>query len=291
MNYAIETKGMIKKYKKFTLGPLNIEIPEGFATVLIGSNGAGKTTLLKVLSGILSYEAGDIRYEQKVYAQKDVTSAVKIGFVPDTCFFPEHFHVASIKQFMKLGFDDFDEQRFDALCARFQIDTREEKRIKDMSLGSKMKLMVCAQLARNTKLLLLDEPASSLDPLMQDILRDEMRMYLKDEHHTIVYSTHNIEQVENVADYAVFMQEGKLLEYGFIQELCEKYRILRGDLKDYERVHPYVSYLETHGDTITGFCTQDEAMQIPETVDVVMEHPTLKELSIYLLKRGTAYER
>lgn len=290
MNNAIETKGIVKKYKKFTLGPLDIEIPEGFATVLIGSNGAGKTTLLKVLAGILSYEAGDIRYEQKVYAQKDITSSVKIGFVPDTCFFPEHFHFASIKQFMSLGFDDFDEKRFDALCAQFHIDTKEDKRIKDMSLGSKMKLMLCAQFARNTKMLLLDEPASSLDPVMQDILRDEMRKYLKDEHHTIVYSTHNIEQVENVADYAIFMQEGKLLEYGFIQELCEKYLIIRGDLKDYEAIHPYVSYLETHADTLTGFCIKEEAMHLAETVDVVMEQPTLKELSIYLLKRGNAYE-
>lgn len=291
MNTAIKTTGLIKKYKKFTLGALDIDIPQGFATVLIGSNGAGKTTLLKVLAGILCYEAGKISYEQKVYEQKDVTSSVPIGFVPDTCYFPEHFHITSIKQFMSIGFDDFHGDRFDALCKAFQIDKEENQRIKNMSLGTKMKLMLCAQLARDTSILLLDEPASSLDPLMQDILRDDMRTYLKDEQHTIVYSTHNIEQVENVADYAIFMQEGKLLEQGFIQEVCEKYRIIRGDLKDYDGLIKKVSYLEQQENGITGFCTSEEANHIPKELHVIIEVPTLKDLSIYLLKRGHVYEK
>ena len=243
------------------------------------------------MAGILCYEAGEISYQQKVYEQKDVTSSVSIGFVPDTCYFPEHFHITSIKQFMGIGFDDFHGDRFEALCKTFQIDKEENQRIKNMSLGTKMKLMLCAQLARDTNILLLDEPASSLDPLVQDILRDDMRTYLKDEQHTIVYSTHNIEQVENVADYAIFMQEGKLLEQGFIQEVCEKYRIIRGDLKDYEGLVKRVSYLERQENGITGFCTNEEANHIPKELNVIIEVPTLKDLSIYLLKRGHIYEK
>lgn len=285
MKQAIQTKGLTKSYKTFKLDDLTISIPQGFASVLVGSNGAGKTTLLKVVAGLASYEQGEILYHDILIDPREVTRKAEIGFVPDSCMFPDYFYLKTVKKFMTLGFDDFDAARFDSLCERFHLQNVEGKQIKEMSLGSKMKAMLCAQLARKTKILILDEPGSSLDPLMQDILQDQMRMYLKDEQHTILYSTHNIDQVKNVVDYAVFMDDGHILEEGFIEELMEKYCIIKGDVCDRSILEPYASYIECSDQMMVGFGLAKQCRSLDRDSRFLMETPDLKELSVYLLKK------
>lgn len=91
-----------------------------------------------------------------------------------------------------------------------------------LSDGNKMRLYLAAILARNTKFLILDEPASALDPLMRDMLCDMFREYLaEDEERSILFSTHNIADMEYATDYAVFMANGKIVEKGFVEELKE----------------------------------------------------------------------
>lgn len=166
-----------KKYKEFSMEDLNVTIPKGIATVLIGNNGAGKTTLLKIMSGILVHE-GDVLYEDKHINTDDETFKEQMVFIPDTCCFFNFFTIKKVYEFMKLGFHHFDEQRFLHLCERFEIIKDEKissKKIKDMSTGNQMKLMICAMLARGGKYLLLDEPAANLDPIMQELLQENMR--------------------------------------------------------------------------------------------------------------------
>lgn len=285
MKQAILAKGLTKSYEKFKLDDVTISIPQGFASVIIGSNGAGKTTLLKVLAGLASYESGEIKYHDIGIDPKEVTKKAGIGFVPDSNMFPDQFYLETVKKFMTMGFEDFDKERFDRLCMRFRLLNMEGKKISEMSLGSKMKIMLCAQFARNTKILMLDEPASSLDPLMQDILQDLMREYLKDEQHTILYSTHNIDQVKNVVDYAVFMDNGHILETGFIDDLMEKYCIIKGDVCDQMLLKPYVSYLECNNQTMIGFGLKKQSELFNRDSRFLIETPDLKELSVFLLKK------
>lgn len=289
MKCAIEGKHIAKKYKTFAMEDMNVVIPKGLATVLIGSNGAGKTTLLKIMSGILLYDEGSLLYDNKEVEVDNPTFKEAMVYVPDFCCFSSFMDIPTICKLMKLGFQAFDQRKFINLCQDFALikdhDLRSKK-IADMSTGSQMKVMLCAMLARNGKYLLLDEPAANLDPVMQDVLQEKMRDYLKDEEHTIIYSTHNVEQVHNVADYAIFMCDGKIIEQGMIEDLCESYRIVRANAKDATFVKQNLLYTQMNEDILEGIGRTEEVLSMNSHIDMTIEKPNLRDLSLFILKMG-----
>lgn len=210
-------------------------------------------------------------------------------YIPDTCCFNGFFDIERVCSLMKLGFDKFDEHEFKCLCKEFDLlkdDKLTSNKISTMSTGNQMKLMLCAMLARDGKYLLLDELAANLDPVMQDLLQLKMRDYLKDEEHTIIYSTHNIEQVHNVADYAIFMCDGKVIESGLIIDICEKYRIIRGNAKDLEQISSSLDYAQVREDVFDGLGKTEVIASLHGDLDITIEKPELRDLSVYLLKMG-----
>ena len=135
------------------------------------------------------------------------------------------------------------------------------------------------------KKLILDEPGSSLDPLMRDRLCDRMRGYLDDGdgNRSIIFSTHNIADMENAADYAVFMDHGRLIEQGFIEELKEKYIVISGDAQDYEKAKPLLMSSSHNRTTFDGLALAEHSAELAE-MGVESEAPTLQQLSVGLLK-------
>lgn len=289
MERAIEVIQLTKKYKEFEINDLNLSIPKGLATVLIGNNGAGKTTLLKVISGILRYDEGSIRYHEMPVNTEDPEFKESMVYVPDSCCFSGFMDIERVDRLMNLGFEEYDKTDFLKLCNEFEMlqgTVLKSKKISEMSTGNQMKLMLCAMLARHGKYLLLDEPAANLDPVMQDLLQEKMRAYLKDEEHTIIYSTHNIEQVHNVADYAVFMSNGKIIEQGMIDDLCGSYRIVRGDAKDAKSLSSELEYMKVNNEGFDGLGKTEKLRNINSLYDITLEKPNLRDLSVYLLKKG-----
>lgn len=127
---------------------------------------------------------------------------------------------------MEIAYKSFDRAKFAELCEKFEVDSENTKKPRPMhkqSDGNRMRTCLASVFARSTELLVLDEPGSSLDPLMRDRLCDRMREYLDDGdgRKSIIFSTHNIADMENAADYAVFMDKGRVIEQGFIEELKE----------------------------------------------------------------------
>lgn len=286
MEKAIELLDVSKRYKKFRMENISLTIPKGIASVLIGNNGAGKTTLLKIMSGILMHE-GKIHYNGECVDTDDASFKESMVFIPDSCCFSDFLDIKKVNELMKLGFQEYEEERFLKLCNDFEVLKGEELtsiKIRQMSTGNQMKLMLCAMLARNGSYLLLDEPAANLDPVMQDLLQEKMREYLTNEEHTIVYSTHNIEQVTNVADYAIFMKDGTIIEKGYIDELQEKYCIVRSGMEHKEQLQEHLLYMNTISEMLDGLAYTNDMAHI-DLKDISVEKPDLRELSIYLLKK------
>ncbi|MBP0974446.1 MAG: ATP-binding cassette domain-containing protein, partial [Oscillospiraceae bacterium] len=175
MNNAVEIRGITKQYKDFTLGEVHAVIPCGFATALIGANGAGKTTLIDILCGVTCKAGGEAVYFGDMTDIDDDRLRNRIGYCSSAYFFPLDWTLRKIADSMELGFDNFDRQRFAALCKRLKLGDpaeKKQKRIMQLSEGNQMRAYLAAILARNTELLVLDEPASSLDPLARDVLCD-----------------------------------------------------------------------------------------------------------------------
>lgn len=288
INNCVSIKGLTKKYSKFTLGELDINIPEGMATALIGANGAGKTTLIDILCGVTHKTAGDVVYFNEKNNIGDPALRERIGYCASTAFFPLTFTAKDIAVSMEIAYKSFDRKKFAELCEKFEVDsenTRKPRNMMKQSDGNRMRTCLASVFARDTDLLVLDEPGSSLDPLMRDRLCDRMREYLDDGDgkRSIIFSTHNIADMENATDYAVFMDRGKVIEQGFIEELKEKYVIARGDAENYDKAKSLLLSGNHNRTTFDGLALAENAEKLAE-IGVESEIPTLQQLSIGLLK-------
>ncbi len=289
MDSVIKINKLVKQYKGFKLGEIDLEIPKGFSTALIGANGAGKTTLMDILCGITAKTSGEIEYfgEGTDIDSGDIKE--KIGYCASQGFFPGSWRLKDIELSMSYAFEGFDKERFHALCAELGLSEGDgaKKQLLKMSDGNRMRAYLAAVFARKTKLLVLDEPGSSLDPLMRDRLCDKFRGYIDEGNgeNSIIFSTHNIADMENAADYAVFMAKGKIIEQGFIEELKDKYIMVSADTADREKISPLMLTLSSGRTTAGGLALAENAERL-KAAGALTEQPSLQQLSVELLKKA-----
>ncbi|MCM1054147.1 MAG: ABC transporter ATP-binding protein [Bacteroides sp.] len=288
MESILTAKKLTKKYPKFTLGELDIEIPKGFAAALIGANGAGKTTLIDALCGVIRKTSGEVTYFGSETDIENADLRERIGYCASQSFFPAGWRVKDIAESMSVAYKGFDRDKFNAVCTELEVENefvKKGKRMQEQSDGNRMRISLAAVFARDTDLLILDEPGSSLDPLMRDRLCDRLRGYLDDGNgeRSVIFSTHNIADMENAADYAVFMDMGKIIEKGFVEDLKDKYIIVRGDPEAYGSAKGLMLSHNVNGTAFEGLAPSDNISEL-EKLSAVWERPTLQQLSIGLLK-------
>lgn len=285
---VIKAENLIKKYKGFELSVPRLQIPKGFSTALIGENGAGKTTLLNILSGVRLDYKGEISYFGK--SEKGIDSSVqeRIGYTGPGCYFLPHWTIGQVEGISELLFENFHQERFRAICEELGIDRSITKKVKSLSDGNRMKLMLAAVLARDTELLILDEPASPLDPLMRDKLCDMIRNYIEQGNgeHSVFFSTHNISDMENVADYAIILEHGEIVEEGFVEDLKEKYIMVKGEAADADAAKEILFSMGKSAYGFEGICLAKNLDKLAG-MDVAKEVPTLSQICVAVMKANT----
>ncbi len=294
MNNFFETDSVIKaadlkkRYKGFELSIPDLQIPKGFATALIGENGAGKTTLLNILSGIRLDFKGDVTYFDKGQKISGEGVQEKIGYTGTGCFFLPQWTVQEVAEISGLLFDNFHRDEFWKICDELSIPVTSARNVKKLSDGNRMKLMLALVFARDTELLIMDEPASPLDPLMRDRLCDMIRGYLEsgDGQRSVFFSTHNISDMENVTDYAIIMEHGSIVEAGFVEALKEKYILVKGEAADTEAAEKVLFSVNRSSYGFEGICLADNLDKLAG-MDIVKEVPTLYQISVAVMKANT----
>ena len=289
MEKAVEINGLTKKYKDFTLD-VSAVIPKGFAAALIGANGAGKTTLIDILCGVSARTSGEAVYFGDKTDSDDDGLRNRIGYCSSANFFPLDWKLKTVAECMAIGFDNFDRARFTELCRRWNIgdpDEKKQKNMMKMSDGNRMRAALAAVFARDTDLLVLDEPASSLDPLARDSLCEMFREYLaeRDGERSILFSTHNIADMEFATDYAVFMSQGCVIEQGFVEDLKEKYILVHGDAEDGNRAKPLMISYSANSTSYEGIALAENSANLG-AVGAITERPTLQQLSVGILRKA-----
>lgn len=207
---AVEVKELTKKFKGFTLDHVSFSLPAGCIMGLVGENGAGKSTTLKLLLNMIQKDSGRITILGK--DEKNIDKN-EIGVVFDECRFHESFTAKDINQVLKSIFQRWNEQHFFDYLNRFEVPSN--KKLKEFSRGMKMKISIAAAVSHDAKLLLLDEPTSTLDPVVRDEMLDIFYDFISDEQHSIIISSHIVSDLEKVCDYIAFMHKGKMI-------LCEE---------------------------------------------------------------------
>lgn len=282
---AITGKNLVKEFKGFKLDIDELNVPKGFATALIGENGAGKTTLLNMMAGIRLDYKGQFEYMGMGTNVDEPAVREAIGYTDPNNYFMPQWTVKQVRDISDTLFDSFDGKRFDALCEALDIPVKNVKGVQDLSDGNKMKLMLASVLARNTKTLVLDEPASPLDPVMRDRLCELIRDYIRsgEGERSVLYSTHNIADMESVTDYAIIMSKGKILEQGFVDDLKEKYVIVKGEAADTKSVGEYMISMHSSEYGFEGLCEVSK-VDCFAGMDVVVETPSLSQICVGIMK-------
>lgn len=285
MEYVITGSDIHKKYKGFALDIPRLQIPRGFATALIGENGAGKTTLLNLLSGIRLDYRGQILYFEEKAGIDDPGVRDRIGYTGPGSYYLPHWTVKQVEDANRLLFPRFRQEDYRKLCRELAIPGEGGKEARNLSDGNRMKLMLAAVLSRDTELLLLDEPASPLDPLMRDKLCDLIREYLasREGERSVFFSTHNVADMENVTDYAIIMEQGRIVEQDFVENLKEKYVLVKGDAEDAEKAAPLLVTQTRNRYGFEGICLA-ERMDRLAGMHVAAETPSLSQICVAVMK-------
>ena len=291
----IEGRNIQKRLKNFELNIPALNIPKGFATALIGENGAGKTTLLNILSGIRLDAKGDLLFfNQYNQMDREKKAEVKnrIGYTGPGKYYLPQWSVKDVEEISQLLFDNFDRNKFNQLCDELAIFsggvTDKKKKVNALSDGMKMKLMLAGVFARDTDVLILDKPASPLDPLMRDKLNQMIGEYIHEGagEKSVFFSTHNISDMESITDYAIIMEHGTIVEEGFVEDLKEKYVLIKGDANDAAAAENILYSITKNPYGFEGICLAQNLDKLAG-MNVSKEIPTLYQISVAVMRANT----
>lgn len=236
MNDLVKCTNLGKSYQHFNLRGINISIPQGYVTGLIGPNGSGKTTLIKLILSLLQADQGQIYYQGQRIASYGGTYLQDIGIIMDEPFLSRDWTANDIDDVMKVGYRNWQSDRFFAYLVQYQIDP--SLKVKELSRGMSIKLMLAIALSHQAKTLILDEPTSGLDPIFREELTDVLQDFVQDDRHSVLFSTHITADLEAIADYLIYIQDGNLLFQATKDEFLEKYVLVKGPLEARDQVDP-----------------------------------------------------
>lgn len=224
---AIEVKNLTKRYGDFCLDHLNFEIPYGSIVGFIGENGAGKTTTIKSILGLCPIETGEIQILGNPVGNTREKSSYKehVGVVFDECNFPQELKLGDIRKIMKNMYQTWDDAKFKDYISKFELP--ENKKIKELSKGMKMKTSIAVALSHDSHVLVLDEATSGLDPVVRNEILDIFREFILDEQHAVFLSSHITSDIEKAADYIMLIHKGKLLFKAGKDDLIYNYGVVK----------------------------------------------------------------
>ena len=236
MSNAIETRGLTKHFKGFSLDSLDLKLPEGCILGLIGENGAGKTTAIKLLLGILAPDSGTASVLGRDISGDMSRVKEETGVVLDEPGLPEKLTVRQLSKIMPSIYKSWSREDFAAFIRRLELP--EDKAYRDFSRGMKMKLGLALALSHKPRLLLLDEATSGLDPVVRDSVTDLLLDFTRDEGHSVLISSHIVSDLEKLCDYIAFLHKGKLMLLEEKDVLMEEYGLLQCSREEADRLEP-----------------------------------------------------
>ncbi len=233
---AIEIKNLCKSYTGFKLDNISLNLPEGCIMGLIGENGAGKSTIIKLILNIVKSDGGSVTLLGKDAADNVKLLKEDIGVVLDDRGLPSCLNVKQIQKIMKNSFKNWSQPDFNDYIDRFALPV--DIKIKDFSTGMKMKLNIAVALSHNARLLILDEATSGLDPVIRNEILNIFEEFTRDEHHTILISSHIVSDLEKICDYIAFLHKGRLMLCEEKDRLKENYVLVHGEYDEIKKLDP-----------------------------------------------------
>ena len=245
---ALKVSGLNKKNKTndFSLKNINIEVLYGSIVGNIGRNGAGKSTTISCILGMFQKDEGKVEIFGTEYCNQ-IDIKKHIGLVLDDPNFSLLLTPNQINEVMKFNYSNWEEDSFKNYLNQFNLPI--DKKTKQFSFGMKKKLSLAIALSHETKLLILDEITSGLDPVSRDEILGILLEFIENPEHSVYISSHITTDLEKIADYIVFMDDGRVVLSEEKDDLLYNYGILRCTDKELEKVEKtdIISYRKEFG--------------------------------------------
>ncbi|KYH33339.1 ABC transporter ATP-binding protein [Neomoorella mulderi] len=284
---ALEVQNLKKSFPGFTLGPLSLELPAGYIMGFIGPNGAGKSTTIKCLLNLFHPDDGEIRVYGLDSHRDELEIRQVVGYVAETHPYYQDMTVAWTAGFYARLYRHWD----DGLCRRLleKFNVPRDRKIKELSKGTRAKLSLALALAHHPRLLILDEPMAGLDPIARHDVLQEMLAFIQDETRAIFFSTHIMEDVEKVADYVAVLNEGRLLLCQEKDDLLADWKGLAFPASRLEELKPWLKTWQQEGGRCLGVTGsyRDLLQQRPEAARYLEASPLkLEDLLLAAVRQG-----
>ena len=278
----LQVNSITKHYPSFTLDHISFSLEPGFILGYIGPNGAGKTTTLDLITNLQECDEGSVTINGLSFKEDPVRYRELIGYVGDSSFFPEDFYCRDIRRILADFYPTFSPEQFDTLCRDWKLPQKET--IKTWSRGMRVKLMFASVLSRQTRLLVLDEATNGLDPLVRREVLAMLQNYIADGQHSVIFSTHIMEDLSDISDYIFLICGGKKILFDERDELLERFVLVKGDPSDLdESVRSRLIGLEKHTYGFTALFDADSGENLPSKDSFSFEKPTIDQLVMHLL--------
>ena len=205
----IEVKELYKSFEGFpALSGLNLHVPKGAVYGLIGPNGAGKSTLIRHLAGIYRQDRGEVRIDgEPVFDNPGVKS--RVAYIPDEVFYHAQASILDMMRFYREVYPSFSNERFSALGKAFELDPKQLMR--KLSKGQQKQAAFWLAMSLSPDVVILDEPVDGLDPVMRRQVWSLLLQDVAEKGTTLLVSSHNLRELEDVCDHVGIMHRGKML--------------------------------------------------------------------------------
>lgn len=223
-NSLLSIRNVVKRYgEKIAVDHISIEVPKGKIYGLLGPNGAGKTSLIRIITSITNADEGEVYFEGELINSR---TPEKIGYMPEERGLYKKMKVGEqllyLSNLKGLG-DKEAKKRIKYWLDRFDIQDWYNKKVSELSKGMQQKIQFISTVMHNPPLLILDEPFSGLDPINTDLIKQEIKR-LRDEGTTILFSTHRMEQVEEMCEEIALINNAKIGLTGLVSEIRTKFK-------------------------------------------------------------------
>ena len=284
---AIATNDLWKRYHDVeALRGLDLQVPKGSICGFLGRNGAGKTTTIKVLLGMARATKGSAHVLGVAAGEATAAAAARrrIGFVSDEKDLYDYMTVGEIIAFTRPFFPAWSTELERKYLSKFELSPHRD--IKELSRGTRTKLALLLVLCRGAELLILDEPTAGLDPAMAEDVLQALVSHMAGEQMTIFFSSHQISEIDQIADHVAIIDRGRLVAAGGLDDLRGRYQrvqlVFAGDAPQVELRVPGIIRIQRQGRVMTVLTNDRDALLAearalaPASIDVAPV--TLKEI-------------
>jgi len=229
----LELRNVTKRYgRKVILDDISIQFKKGYITCLLGLNGVGKSTTMKSIMKLTPINKGNILVDGEKITQKNIN---KLSYVPDIPIHDLGWSALQNLEFAKVFYRDFDMDKAKRMIQFFKIPT--DKKLKELSKGNLARFNIIVGVCQNAPYLLLDEPFSGIDVFTRQSFISLLKSEFLEENQTVIITTHEIDEVQDLADYVILLEDGKVFANFSKEEakaeglsIVEKMRTLYGEV-------------------------------------------------------------